>query len=167
MQELEVTLELALEHGLTVEEFARIKNILGRIPSFTELGIFSVMWSEHCSYKNSIKLLKTLPRSGGRLLVEAGEENAGLVDIGDGLAVACFIINVFAVLEGVLPRLLDRRVNGLPGCDIAQESAIDINRQGSARTIGHPEGDLGRSRQGRLRRWDGNLCLCGDGGIGW
>jgi len=88
MQELEVTLELALEHGLTEEEFARIKNILGRIPSFTELGIFSVMWSEHCSYKNSIKLLKTLPRSGGRLLVEAGEENAGLVDIGGGLAVA-------------------------------------------------------------------------------
>ena len=88
MQELEVTRELALEHGLTDEEFERIIKILGRIPSFTELGIFSVMWSEHCSYKNSIKLLKTLPRSGGRLLVEAGEENAGLVDIGDGLAVA-------------------------------------------------------------------------------
>lgn len=88
MQELEVTRELALEHGLTEEEFERIKKILGRIPSFTELGIFSVMWSEHCSYKNSIQLLKTLPRSGGRLLVEAGEENAGLVDIGDGLAVA-------------------------------------------------------------------------------
>ena len=88
MQELEVTHELALEHGLTDEEFERIIKILGRIPSFTELGIFSVMWSEHCSYKNSIKLLKTLPRSGGRLLVEAGEENAGLVDIGDGLAVA-------------------------------------------------------------------------------
>jgi phosphoribosylformylglycinamidine synthase len=88
MQELEVTRELASEHGLTEEEFERIKKILGRNPSFTELGIFSVMWSEHCSYKNSIKLLKTLPRSGGRLLVEAGEENAGLVDIGDGLAVA-------------------------------------------------------------------------------
>ena len=88
MHEQEVTRELALEHGLTENEFERIKNILGRVPSFTELGIFSVMWSEHCSYKNSIKLLKTLPRSGGRLLVEAGEENAGLVDIGDGLAVA-------------------------------------------------------------------------------
>src|SRR3972149_430687 len=88
MQELEVTHELALEHGLTDEEFDRIKKILSRIPSFTELGIFSVMWSEHCSYKNSIKLLKTLPRSGGKLLVDAGEENAGLVDIGDGLAVA-------------------------------------------------------------------------------
>lgn len=87
-QEPEVTLQLALDHGLTEEEFERIKKILGRTPTFTELGIFSVMWSEHCSYKNSIALLKTLPRSGGRLLVGAGEENAGLIDIGDGLAVA-------------------------------------------------------------------------------
>ena len=88
MKEPEVNLELALEHGLTEEEYGWICERLGRIPSFTELGIFSVMWSEHCSYKNSIALLKTLPRSGGRLLVGAGEENAGLVDIGDGLAVA-------------------------------------------------------------------------------
>ena len=88
MKELEVTLELAIEHGLNKEEFERILKILGRTPTFTELGIFSVMWSEHCSYKNSIAQLKTLPRSGGRLLVGAGEENAGLVDIGDGLAVA-------------------------------------------------------------------------------
>ncbi len=88
MQEPLVNLELAIEHGLNEEEFERIKKTLGRIPTYTELGVFSVMWSEHCSYKNSIKLLKTLPRSGGRLLVEAGEENAGLVDIGDGLAVA-------------------------------------------------------------------------------
>ncbi|OGU76879.1 MAG: phosphoribosylformylglycinamidine synthase II [Ignavibacteria bacterium RBG_16_34_14] len=87
-QESEVTLQLAIDHGLTEEEFERIKKILGRVPTFTELGIFSVMWSEHCSYKNSIALLKTLPRSGGRLLVGAGEENAGLIDIGDGLAVA-------------------------------------------------------------------------------
>jgi len=86
--EPKVTLQSALDHGLTEEEFERIKKILGRIPTFTELGIFSVMWSEHCSYKNSIGLLKTLPRSGGRLLVGAGEENAGLIDIGDGLAVA-------------------------------------------------------------------------------
>src|SRR5512135_1755141 len=83
-----VTLELALQHGLTEEEYNRIVSILGRTPSYTELGIYSVMSSEHCSYKNSIALLKTLPRSGGRLLVGAGEENAGLVDIGDGLAVA-------------------------------------------------------------------------------
>lgn len=83
-----VTLELALEHGLTKDEYEIICKKLNRVPSFTELGIFSVMWSEHCSYKNSIALLKTLPRSGGKLLVSAGEENAGLVDIGNGLAVA-------------------------------------------------------------------------------
>ncbi|MCF8242873.1 MAG: phosphoribosylformylglycinamidine synthase subunit PurL [Melioribacteraceae bacterium] len=88
MQEPEVTLNLALEHGLTEEEFNWIRERLGRTPNFSELGVFSVMWSEHCSYKNSIALLKTLPRSGGRLLVGAGEENAGLVDIGDGYAVA-------------------------------------------------------------------------------
>ncbi|HTY36103.1 MAG TPA: phosphoribosylformylglycinamidine synthase subunit PurL, partial [Bacteroidota bacterium] len=83
-----VDLSLALDHGLTEEEYGMILRILGRTPTYTELGIFSVMWSEHCSYKNSIALLKTLPRSGSRLLVEAGEENAGLVDIGEGLAVA-------------------------------------------------------------------------------
>ncbi len=88
MNEPEVTLELALEHGLTEEEFNRICERLGRTPNYTELGIFSVMWSEHCSYKNSIAQIKTLPRSGGNLLVGAGEENAGLVDIGDGYAVA-------------------------------------------------------------------------------
>ena len=88
MQEVQVDLQLAIDHGLTKEEFEKVKKILGRVPTYTELGIFSVMWSEHCSYKNSIKLLKTLPRSGRSLLVEAGEENAGLVDIGDGLAVA-------------------------------------------------------------------------------
>ena len=88
MKEPIVNLELAKEHGLTEEEYDRIREILGRTPTFTELGIFSVMWSEHCSYKNSIALLKTFPRTGAHLLVEAGEENAGLVDIGDGLAVA-------------------------------------------------------------------------------
>lgn len=83
-----VDLNLALELGLTKDEYQRILDILDRIPTYTELGIFSVMWSEHCSYKNSILQIKTLPRSGGKLLVSAGEENAGLVDIGDGLAVA-------------------------------------------------------------------------------
>jgi phosphoribosylformylglycinamidine synthase len=91
MSEQEITQEHAVQHGLTREEFEKIKEILGRTPNFTELGIFSVMWSEHCSYKNSISELKKLPRSGGKLLVGAGEENAGLVDIGDGLAV-CFKI---------------------------------------------------------------------------
>lgn len=88
MKEPKVTLELAKEHGLTDEEYQRICKELGREPNFTELGIYSVMWSEHCSYKNSIALIKTLPRKGGKLLVGAGEENAGLVDIGNGLAVA-------------------------------------------------------------------------------
>lgn len=88
MQEPEVTFELAKTFGLMEEEYNRILDVLGRKPSYTELGIYSVMWSEHCSYKNSILEIKKLPRSGGRLLVGAGEENAGLVDIGDGLAVA-------------------------------------------------------------------------------
>ena len=79
---------MAREHGLSDDEFNRILEILGREPNYVELGIFSVMWSEHCSYKSSIKMLKTFPREGGRLLVEAGEENAGLVDLGDGLATA-------------------------------------------------------------------------------
>jgi len=79
------TLEDAVELGLLPEEFDKIKEILGRTPNFTELSIYSVMWSEHCSYKNSIKWLKTLPKEGPHMLVEAGEENAGLVDIGDGL----------------------------------------------------------------------------------
>jgi len=83
-----VDLQLAMEHGLNEEEFEKICNVLGRIPTYTELGIYSVMWSEHCSYKNSLLQLKTLPREGERLLVGAGEENAGLVDIGDGYAVA-------------------------------------------------------------------------------
>jgi phosphoribosylformylglycinamidine synthase len=78
----------AVQLGLSKEEYTRICEILGRQPNFNELSIYSVMWSEHCSYKNSIKLLKTLPRDGKRLLVGAGEENAGLVDIGDGLACA-------------------------------------------------------------------------------
>ncbi len=88
MQDPIVNLELAKELGLMEDEYKLIIKILGRIPTYTELGIYSVMWSEHCSYKNSILEIKKLPRSGGRLLVAAGEENAGLVDIGDGLAVA-------------------------------------------------------------------------------
>ncbi len=83
-----VNVDLALSHGLSIEEFENIKSILGRVPTFTELGVFSVMWSEHCSYKNSIAVLKTLPREGDALLTKAGEENAGLVDIGNNLAIA-------------------------------------------------------------------------------
>jgi phosphoribosylformylglycinamidine synthase II len=83
--EPQVNLEVAKNLGLTEEEFNKIQEIMGRMPNFTELSIYSVMWSEHCSYKNSITLLKTLPTDGDKMLVEAGEENAGLIDIGDGL----------------------------------------------------------------------------------
>ena len=91
LQNNEATLEQAQEMGLMPEEFDAIKVILNRTPNFTEMCIYSVMWSEHCSYKNSIKWLKTLPKEGPHMLVEAGEENAGLVDIGDGLG-CCFKI---------------------------------------------------------------------------
>lgn len=87
MEKEKVTLEDAKEHGLTEEEFNEIINILGRTPNSTELGIFSGMWSEHCSYKNSILKLKTLPSQSELMLTGAGEENAGALDIGDGLAV--------------------------------------------------------------------------------
>ncbi|MBK8339171.1 MAG: phosphoribosylformylglycinamidine synthase subunit PurL [Flavobacteriales bacterium] len=82
------SLDTARKLGLLPEEFQKIIEVLGRAPNFTELSIYSAMWSEHCSYKNSILLLKTLPRTGPKLLAEAGEENAGLVDIGDGWACA-------------------------------------------------------------------------------
>lgn len=84
---MEVTAKTAQQLRLTEQEFELIKKKLGRTPNFNELCAFSGMWSEHCSYKNSIKWLKTLPREGGRMLVKAGEENAGLMDIGDGLGV--------------------------------------------------------------------------------
>ncbi len=82
------TLEQAREMGLRPDEFDKITEILGRTPNFTEMCVYSVMWSEHCSYKNSIKWLKTLPKDGPHMLVKAGEENAGLVDIGDGMGCA-------------------------------------------------------------------------------
>ncbi|HOZ79151.1 MAG TPA: phosphoribosylformylglycinamidine synthase subunit PurL [Ferruginibacter sp.] len=84
---MEITAQTAKELRLTEEEFELIKQKLGRTPNFTELCCFSAMWSEHCSYKNSIKWLKTLPRDGKKMLVKAGEENAGLMDIGDGYGV--------------------------------------------------------------------------------
>lgn len=87
-EERTVTVDAAKELGLLPEEFEQIKKILGRSPNFTELSIFSVMWSEHCSYKNSIEWLKTLPKEGPHMLAKAGQENAGLVAIGDGLACA-------------------------------------------------------------------------------
>ncbi|HZR17040.1 MAG TPA: phosphoribosylformylglycinamidine synthase subunit PurL [Verrucomicrobiae bacterium] len=83
-----ITPELVRKHNLTPEEYEKLKGILGREPSYTELGIFSVMWSEHCSYKNSRPLLRTFPTKSPKILVGAGEENAGIIDIGDGLAIA-------------------------------------------------------------------------------
>src|SRR5256714_15111463 len=84
--EIRVTPEIAAEHGLTAEEYARVQQILGREPNITELGIFSVMWSEHCSYKSSKVWLKKLPTTGPRVICGRGE-TAGVVDIGDGQAV--------------------------------------------------------------------------------
>src|SRR5688500_16581133 len=84
---MDITVKTAEQLRLTAEEFELIKQKLGRTPNFNELCAFSGMWSEHCSYKNSIKWLKTLPREGGRMLVKAGEENAGLMDIGGGYGV--------------------------------------------------------------------------------
>jgi phosphoribosylformylglycinamidine synthase II len=88
MQEPAITPELVQKHNLTPDEYAKIKEVLGREPGYTELGIFSVMWSEHCSYKNTRPLLKTFPTKSPKILVGAGEENAGIIDIGDGLAIA-------------------------------------------------------------------------------
>jgi len=85
---LEITPQVLKDHGLTHEEYEKIKSILKREPTFTELGIYSVMWSEHCSYKNSKSLLKLFPTSGEKLLVKAGEENAGVIDIGNGWAIS-------------------------------------------------------------------------------
>ena len=88
MTEPSITPELIRKHNLAPEEYEKIKGLLGREPNYTELGVFSVMWSEHCSYKNTRPLLKTFPTKSRRILVGAGEENAGIIDIGDGLAIA-------------------------------------------------------------------------------
>ncbi|MBC7798015.1 MAG: phosphoribosylformylglycinamidine synthase II, partial [Pyrinomonadaceae bacterium] len=84
---MQITPEIIATHNLTTEEYEKINSLLGREPSFTELGIFSVMWSEHCSYKSSRVHLKRLPTTGERVIVPPGE-NAGVVDIGDGWCVA-------------------------------------------------------------------------------
>ncbi len=88
MTEPAITPELVAKHNLTPDEYQKILAILGRPPSYTELGIFSVMWSEHCSYKNTRPVLKTFPTKGSNILVGAGEENAGIIDVGDGVAIA-------------------------------------------------------------------------------
>jgi len=88
MSEPAITPAVIAKHGITPDEYARIQSILGRDPNFTELGIFSVMWSEHCSYKNSKKELRKFPTEGPTVLVKAGEENAGVIDVGDGWGIA-------------------------------------------------------------------------------
>src|SRR5271157_3396497 len=88
MTEPAITPDLVAKHNLMPDEYQKILALLGREPSYTELGVFSVMWSEHCSYKNTRPLLKTFPTRSPRILVGAGEENAGIIDIGDGLAIA-------------------------------------------------------------------------------
>ena len=85
-----ITADLVAEHGLTTEEYDRVLVILGREPSITELGIFSVMWSEHCSYKSSRKWLATLPTEGTLQVIQGPGENAGVIDIGDGQAATLF-----------------------------------------------------------------------------
>ena len=104
MTEPAITPELVAKHNLTPEEYAHAKEILGgREPSYTELGIFSVMWSEHCSYKNTRPLLKTFPTKSPKILVGAGEENAGIIDIGDGLAIAFKIESHQSSERGIEP----------------------------------------------------------------
>ena len=91
---VEITPELVAQHGLLPEEYDQVLKILGRVPNLTELGIFSVMWSEHCAYKNTRKLLRLFPTEKkdkeaiGQVLVKAGEENAGVIDVGEGWGVA-------------------------------------------------------------------------------
>ena len=130
--EVRVNAELAKEMGLTEEEFNKIKELMGRSPNFTELGVFSAMWSEHCSYKNSRKLFKLFPTRGKHVLVGAGEENSGIIDIGDGLAVA-FKIESHNHPSAVEP--FEASATGIGGClrDIFTTGARPIAGFGALR----------------------------------
>ena len=108
-----VDVELAKNLGLTESEFNEIKKLLKRTPNFTELGVFSAMWSEHCSYKNSRKLFSLFPTKGKQVMVGAGEENSGVVDIGDGLGVA-FKIESHNHPSAVEP--FEASATGIGGC---------------------------------------------------
>ncbi|HEO63901.1 MAG TPA: phosphoribosylformylglycinamidine synthase II, partial [Candidatus Omnitrophica bacterium] len=110
---INVNVNLAKEMGLTEDEFNEIKRLLGREPNFTELGVFSAMWSEHCSYKNSRALFSLFPTKGRQVLVGAGEENSGIVDIGDGLGVA-FKIESHNHPSAVEP--FEASATGIGGC---------------------------------------------------
>jgi len=108
-----VDVEAAKNLGLTEQEFEQIKKLMGREPNFTELGVFSAMWSEHCSYKNSRNLFKLFPTKGKQVLIGAGEENTGIVDIGDGLGVA-FKIESHNHPSAVEP--FEASATGIGGC---------------------------------------------------
>ncbi len=131
-KEIKVDVELAKEMGFTAEEFNEIKKLLGREPNFTELGVFSAMWSEHCSYKNSRKLFSLFPTKGKQVLVGAGEENSGIVDIGDGLGVA-FKIESHNHPSAVEP--FEAAATGIGGClrDIFTTGARPVAGLGSLR----------------------------------
>ncbi|MCM8774988.1 MAG: phosphoribosylformylglycinamidine synthase subunit PurL [Candidatus Omnitrophica bacterium] len=130
--DIKVDAELAQKLGLSKDEFAEIKKLLGRVPNFTELGLFSAMWSEHCSYKNSRKLFKLFPTRGKQVLVGAGEENSGIVDIGDGLGVA-FKIESHNHPSAVEP--FEASATGIGGCvrDIFTTGARPVAVLGSLR----------------------------------
>ena len=147
MTEPAITPELVAKHNLTPDEYAHAKQILGREPSYTELGIFSVMWSEHCSYKNTRPLLKTFPTKSPKILVGAGEENAGIVDIGDGLAIA-FKIESHNHPSAVEP--FQGAATGLGGIirDIFTMGARPILNMNSLR-FGPIEGDTAEVAQNR------------------
>jgi len=123
---------LAKEMGLTEEEFNQIKKLMGRDPNFTELGVFSAMWSEHCSYKNSRKQFRHFPTKGKQVLVGAGEENSGIVDIGDGLGVA-FKIESHNHPSAVEP--FEASATGIGGClrDIFTTGARPVAGLGALR----------------------------------
>jgi phosphoribosylformylglycinamidine synthase len=147
VEDTKSNLETAENLGLLSSEYESIKDILGRTPNFTELSIFSVMWSEHCCYKNSIKLLKTLPREGARILVEAGEENAGLVDIGDDLA-CCFKIESHNHPSAIEPYQgaatgvggINRDIFTMGARPVAQLNSLRFGNIGRDRTKWHVKG---------------------------
>ena len=130
--EVKVNVDLAKEMGLTEGEFKQIKKLIGKDPNATELGIFSAMWSEHCSYKNSRKLFKLFPTKGKQVLVGAGEENSGIVDIGDGLGVA-FKIESHNHPSAVEP--FEASATGIGGClrDIFTTGAKPVAGLGALR----------------------------------
>ena len=145
--DIEITPDIIAKHGITTEEYSSIKKILGRAPNITELGIFSVMWSEHCSYKNSRPELKKFPREAPFILVKAGEENAGIVDIGDGWAIA-FKIESHNHPSAVEP--FQGAATGVGGIirDIFTMGARPILNMNSLR-FGLIEGDLVAAAQNR------------------